>query len=86
MCYHQGIAKQLTIRGVSDEVSRQLARLSHDRGQSLNTTALQILEDALGVDARRQRLERYATWSEADLSEFEAALAGQRVIDRDLWH
>ena len=85
MCYHDGMTKQLTIRGVSDEVSRQLARLSHDRGQSLNATALQILEDALGVDARRQRLERYATWSKADLAEFEAALAGQRVIDRDLW-
>ena len=47
------MAKQLTIRGVSDEVSRQLARLSHDRGQSLNATALQIL----GFD--HQKLTHY---------------------------
>ena len=86
MYYHEGMAKQLTIRGVSDVVSRRLTRLSRDRGQSLNATALQILEDALGVDARRQRLQRYATWSEADHAEFEAALAGQRVIDDALWH
>ena len=79
------MAKQLTIRGVSEELSRQLARLSQNRGQSLNTTALQILEDALGVDARRARLQRYATWSPADKLEFDAALAGQRMIDDDLW-
>jgi len=79
------VAKQLTIRGVSEELSRQLARLSHDRGQSLNATALQILEDALGVDARRDRLRRYATWSPADQHEFDNALAGQRVIDHGLW-
>lgn len=79
------MAKQLTIRGVSEELSRQLARLSQDRGQSLNTTALQILEDALGVDARRERLQRYATWSPADKREFDGAVAGQRVIDDGLW-
>jgi plasmid stability protein len=79
------MARQLTIRGVSDDLSRRLTRLSHDRGQSLNATALQILEDALGVKERRQRLARYATWSEADLKEFEGALAGQRVIDDALW-
>ena len=79
------MAKQLTIRGVSEEVSRRLTRLSRDRGQSLNATALQILEDAVGIQARRQRLQRYATWSPADLTEFEGAIAGQRVIDDALW-
>ena len=79
------MAKQLTIRGVSDDVARRLTRLSRDRGQSVNTTALQILEQAIGIDARRQRLERYATWSGRDLAEFTEALAAQRVIDDDLW-
>ena len=79
------MAKQLTIRGVSEELSAQLARLSRDRGQSLNATALQIHEDALGVDARRERLQRYATWSPNDQREFDSALAGQRVVDDGLW-
>jgi hypothetical protein len=79
------MAKQLTIRGVSDELGRRLAGLSRERGQSVNTTALTILEDAVGIDARRRRLARYATWSSADLAEFDRALADQRVIDEDLW-
>ena len=78
--------KQLTIRGVSDELARRLARLSRERGQSVNSTALAILEQTVGIDARRQRLARYATWTAADLAEFNRDLAGQRVIDHDLWH
>ena len=77
--------KQLTVRGVSDELDRRLTKLSRARGQSVNSTALQLLEQAVGIDARRQRLERYATWTAADLKEFEAALADQRVIDDGLW-
>ncbi len=77
--------KQLTIRGVSDELGRRLTRLSRERGESVNSTALAILEEAVGIDARRQRLERYATWSSNDLAEFDRALADQRVIDDGAW-
>lgn len=77
--------KQLTIRRVSDELGRRLARLSKETGESVNTTALRILEDAVGIDARRRRLERYSTWSADDVAEFEKALADQRVIDDGLW-
>jgi hypothetical protein len=76
---------QLTIRGVSEELNRRLTRLGKTRGQSVNSIALRILEDAVGIDARRQRLGRYMTWSPADLTEFDAALKAQRVIDDDLW-
>jgi hypothetical protein len=79
------MARQLTIRGVSDDLARRLTRLSRDRGDSVNTTALRILEQAVGIEARRRRLERYATWSPEDLRAFERALADQRVIDDDLW-
>jgi hypothetical protein len=79
------MSRQLTIRGVSKELGRRLARISRERGQSMNTTALQILEAAVGVDQRRRRLARYATWSAADRVEFDRALADQRVIDDDLW-
>lgn len=79
------MASQLTIRGVSVELSRRLVTLGKSRGQSLNATALQILEHAVNIDARRQRLERYMTWSAHDASEFEAALKSQRVIDDNQW-
>ena len=76
---------QLTIRGVPDEVSRRLARLSRDRGTSVNRTVVDILTSAVGVDARRRCLERYATWTAEDATEFERALSAQRVVDADLW-
>jgi hypothetical protein len=77
--------KQLTIRGVSEELGRRLARLSRERRESVNTLALGILEDAVGIDARRRHLARYATWTAADAAEFDKAVADQRVIDDDLW-
>src|SRR3954470_24725453 len=58
--YRAVMAKQLTIRGVPDEVGRRLERLSQVRGQSVNATVLHILEAAVGVDERRRRLARYA--------------------------
>ncbi len=77
---------QLTIRGVSEELNSRLTRLGKSKGQSVNAVALRILEDAVGVDARRQHLDRYMTWSAADLAEFENNLKGQRVVDDDLWN
>ncbi len=79
------MSRQLTIRGVSDEVGRRLESLSRARGQSLNATVLEILESALGVDERRRRLARYATWTQEDLEELNEALAAQRTINDPLW-
>ena len=79
------MSKQLTIRAVPDEVGHRLERVSRERGQSVNATVLQILEDAVGVNARRHRLMKYATWSAKEKAEFDEALAEQRVIDETLW-
>jgi len=79
------MAKQLTIRGVSDEVGQRLEGLSRARGQSLNATVLEILEGAVGANQRRRHLARYATWTSEDLKEFNEALAAQRPIDDPLW-
>ena len=83
--YHAGMSRQLTIRNVPAEVGKRLDRLSRERGQSLNAVVVSILTDSVGVDARRARLERYATWNEADATAFDQALSNQRVIDADLW-
>lgn len=79
------MAKQITVRGVSKELSERLERLSRARGKSLNATVLELLEQAIGVDARRERLERYATWTREDLQEFNGALEAQRCIDERAW-
>lgn len=79
------MSRQLTIRNVPAEVGKRLDRLSRERGESLNTVVVGILTDSVGVDARRARLERYATWTADDAAAFDEALASQRVIDADLW-
>jgi len=77
--------RQLTIRNVPDDVARRLERMSRERDESLNSTIVHILSETVGADARRARLERYATWSAEDVAAFEEALAPQRVIDADIW-
>lgn len=79
------MSTQLTIRGVPENVAKRLKQLSTDRGQSLNATVLEILEQSVDVNQRRSHLERYATWTDQDLEEFNAVLASQRVIDDELW-
>ena len=85
MRYHAGMSKQMTIRGVPDEVARKIRRLSRERGSSVNTTVLEILRHAVSVDARRDLLARYATWTAEDIAQVEDAVAAQRVIDDSLW-
>ena len=79
------MTRQLTIRGVPDEVAERLARMSRHQGRSVNATVLEILEGAVGLERRRARLERYATWTDEDLTSFEEVLRSQRVIDDELW-
>jgi plasmid stability protein len=79
------MGKQLTIRGVSEEVGRRLESVSRAKGQSVNATVLEILAAAVGMDERRRTLGRYATWNPDDLAEFNEALAAQRSTDDPLW-
>jgi hypothetical protein len=77
--------KQITLRHPSPELARRLKALAEARGESLNSTVLRLLEEVLGVEERRERLLRWATWTEEDASEFDEALRAQRVVDADLW-
>lgn len=79
------MAKQLTIRGVPDEVGRRLELLSREGGQSVNSTVLRILDAAVGYEERRKRLESSAIWSDEERLEFEAALSSQRTVDDGDW-
>lgn len=79
------MTRQLTVRGVPEEVADRLTRISEERGRSVNSTVLEILQKAVGVQERRARLQRMATWTDKDRMDFETALAAQRVIDEELW-
>jgi plasmid stability protein len=77
--------KQLTIRGVPDDVATELDRLSRSRGCSVNATVVDILAAAVDFKERRKHLMRYTTWTEDDLAEFMGGLSAQRVVDDRLW-
>ncbi|MFZ0428922.1 MAG: hypothetical protein WAO20_12465 [Acidobacteriota bacterium] len=79
------MTRQLTVRGVPDEVGLRLDTISRAKGKSVNRLVLEILEAAVSVDERRERLKRYVTWTEQDLREFEEILETQRKIDDELW-
>jgi plasmid stability protein len=79
------MTKQLTVRGVPDEVIERLEKLSHARGRSVNATVKEILGEAVGANERLRRLERYVTWTADDLAEVMEAVAAQRTVDADLW-
>lgn len=79
------MTSQITVRNVPKELARRLAKLAQASGRSINATVLDLLERATGIDGRRARLERYTTWSKADVEEFDRALRSQRTIDPELW-
>jgi len=79
------MSKQLTIRAVPDDVARQLERVSHESGRSVNSVVNDILAEAVGEQGRRRRLQRYATWTPHDEAEFEQALQAQRQVDEAMW-
>lgn len=79
-------ARHITLRNVPPLLAKRLRERAHAKGASVNATVLELLEEALGIDQRRQRLEeRYGTWSEGDFAEFERAMKEQRVIDDEAW-
>ena len=79
-------SSRLIIRNLDPNLARRLRAISTERGESLNATVLRLLREAVGPDARRDQLLRYATWTENDAEEFNVALAEQRVVDRRLWN
>jgi hypothetical protein len=60
-------------------------RLERPGAELPSSDWLRLLEEAVGLDARRQRLERYATWTDEDLEDFETTLRDQRQVDDELW-
>ena len=85
--------KQLTVRGVKNDLHNALKAEAIRRGMSMNRIILLLLREAVGLtNGSRQGsavfddLDHLAgTWTEAEAAEFQRQLASQRVIDEDLW-
>lgn len=79
--------KNLTIRGVPDEIAAALEKEKRRRGESLNQTVIDLLSQGLGVGAARSNgLARLAgTWSDKEFRAFKDATAPLERVDEELW-
>ena len=85
--------KQLTIRGIPDEVEKVIEREAKRKRKSKNKIVVSLLERATGIKpGKSNRVELYhdldhlsGSWSAKEAERFEKHLAKQRKIDEDLW-
>ena len=84
--------KQLTVRGLGDDLSRAIRRLANRDGTSLNRAAVKLLrrgaelDDGQVADTIGSSLDHLiGSWSEAETDEIERALKHFATIDEAVW-
>ncbi|MCY3547058.1 MAG: hypothetical protein OXH51_13215 [Gemmatimonadetes bacterium] len=84
--------KQLTIRGLGNELGRAIHRLANRDGTSLNRAAVKLLrrgaglEEGSGANTVGSSMDHLiGTWSDAEADEFEQALRHFEAIDEAMW-
>lgn len=84
--------KQLTVRGLGDELARTIRRLANRDGTSLNRAAVKLmrrgagLEDGREADVVGSSLDHLiGTWSCAEADEIDRALRHFETIDEARW-
>jgi plasmid stability protein len=89
----EGNMKQLTVRGVNDDLHSALKKEADRRGTSMNRVVLALLKEAVGVSNGNGRYQTVfddldhlaGTWSRKEAEVFEQSLKQQRTIDEKLW-
>jgi hypothetical protein len=83
--------KSLSLRGIHEDLSENLKKLSQKEGISLNKTVLKLLEDSVGIK-RKRRFNVYrdlddlaGTWSSREEKEFKDKIHFFEIVDKDLW-
>jgi len=85
--------KQLTIRGVTEELHHKIKFKADQQNLSINRYVLTILKESVGfaeqgiaLDAEYNDLDYLAgTWTQEDYHDFKDLIDEQREIDPDLW-
>lgn len=85
--------KQLTVRGVNDDLHNALKKEADRRGTSMNRVVLTLLKEAMGVSNGNGRYQTIfndldhlaGTWTAEEARAIEQELNNQRIIDKDLW-
>jgi hypothetical protein len=88
-CNEETMIAQMTLRHVPDEVGKGLRVRARKAGRSLNRTAVELLEQALGIrakDARKRDLSRFVgQWDREECQAFERNTRVFEQIDAEVW-
>ena len=85
--------KQLTVRGLDEDVVRELQRIAEEEDLSLNQSVRKLLRRGLGQSGSSNdegvigdSLDHlFGTWSREEADEFDRAVADFEVIDESIW-
>lgn len=85
--------KQLTVRGVNDDLHDALKKEADRQGTSMNRVVLALLKEAMGVSNGSGRYQTLfddldylaGTWSTKEAKAVQQELNNQRTIDHKLW-
>jgi hypothetical protein len=85
--------RQITLRGIPDEIERMIKKEAERKGLSLNKAFVSLLERAAGLKVKEKKKKTLyheldhlsGIWAKEEVESFERSLAFQRKIDEDLW-
>lgn len=85
--------KQITLRGIPNDIERMIRREAERKGLSLNKALISVLGKAAGKKERVQKrnflhhdLDHLCgTWTKREAEEFTKNVDFQRMVDEDLW-
>ena len=83
--------KQITIRGISNEIERIIKKEAKAKGLSLNKTFISLIEKATGIKKKEKKTLHHdldhlsGVWTKEEVSAFKKTMEFQRKIDEDLW-
>ena len=81
--------RQITLRGIPEDLKREIQSRARARGESLNKSVIRLLRQAVGLD-RPERKKRDLSalagkWGSREATEFERNVRVFETIDADLW-
>lgn len=81
----------ITVRNLPPEVAKAVKEKARKEKLSLNKAVVRLLEEATGVEKRKQKvvyhdLDRFfGTWTKEEADAFDEAMREHRQIDPEMW-
>jgi hypothetical protein len=85
--------KQITLRGIPNELERRIKKEAQRKGLSLNKAFISLLEKEAGLKGKNKKKETFyheldhlsGIWTGEEAETFKRSLEFQRKIEDDLW-